>query len=109
MAVVVAEGNNLAAATGDPYDWPKWNRAVAEWYETYVRKDAEEEDSAEAEEVEEDELDGIGDMVEGDAPDLSGVAGGELPGVMAGGGMLEEFLGREACFALKCAADQVCR
>lgn len=120
VPVPVAEGDGaLATAAGDRYDWPRWNRAVAEWYETCVRADADEENSVEGEEDsdegeedteesgEEDEHDGTGDLVEGGATDLSGVPGGELPGSIAGGGMLEEFLGREACFALKCATDQV--
>ena len=107
VAVTVAEGDPLTAATGDRCDWPRWNRAVVEWYERCVREDAEEQDSVEGEEDEKDEYDGTDDMGEGDATDRSGVPEGELPGAVAGGGMLEEFLGREACFTLKCATDQV--
>ncbi|CAM9200906.1 unnamed protein product [Laminaria digitata] len=112
VPVAVAAGDPLAAAGVDRYDWPRWNRAVTGWYERCVREDAEEQDSVdgeegeEGEESEEDEHDGTDNMVEGDASDLCGVSGGGLPGAMGGGGTLEEFLGREACFALKCATDQ---
>ena len=108
--VAVVEGGPLAAASGEGYDWARWNRAVRKWYDTCVREDAQDHDSVEDDEDEDEDYDTDEmDMPEGDAPGLDGAPGGELPGAMAGGGMLEEFLGREACFALKCATDQVSR
>lgn len=123
----VAEAPSSSTTTYDGgFDWARWSRAAAEWHEGCVLEDdkaAKVLDSSEEEEEEEEE-DGVdgeggsrrgedGDKESGRAAGGSGEADfedpdGVLPGAPAGGGLLAEFLGREARFALKCAADKVC-
>lgn len=93
------------ARLGDRYDWPGWNRAVTGWYEGCLRQDAEEQKMGdeEVEDLDDEELALRDDECHG------GEAVGELPGAPTGGGVLANFLGREARFALKCASDQVGR
>ena len=119
-----------AVARDHRYDWAMWSRAATEWHEGCVLEDAkaaavldssEEEEDDEDEEDKEDEEDDVdeeegprrgGDKEGGGAAGESEAdfeeADGTLPGAPAGGGVLAEFLGREARFALKCATDKVC-
>lgn len=92
-----------SCAEGGRYDWAGWNRAVTEWYECCLREDAELDDS---EEDEHDDGLGFEERATGGGagcrePDV------QLPAAPAGGGILADFLGQEARFALKCATDKV--
>lgn len=93
-------------ATGDGYDWSGWNRAATEWYDRCVREDAEAQGSSEDEDEDQDDT-----LVFGETAGKCGSDHGDtreaLPGTPSHGGMLAEFLGQEAHFALRCAADKV--
>ncbi|CAM9512083.1 unnamed protein product [Scytosiphon promiscuus] len=68
------------------FDWAGWGRAVAEWHDRCVLEDVKAAISEDA--------------------DFEAAVGAPLPGSPAGGGLLAEFLGEEARFALRCATDK---
>ncbi len=95
------------------YDWAGWDRAVTAWHEGCVLEDAKAaaalENSSDDEEEEEEETGGLsgGNVRDGRAGAAFEEAEGALPGAPAGGGLLAQFLGQEARFAIKCATDKV--
>lgn len=91
------------ARWGEAYDWPGWNRAVMQWYEGSLDEDARMQESADSQD-DDDDLD-PDDAREERSKYTEAV--GDLDGIPRGGGILADFLGREARFALTCATDKV--